>query len=279
MVFWKIWVFDFDLTSLIAFLLGIVLGCVLLGIIYSILVVSSLKKKKYVVKAKNTDVTDEEVKEIIDSAILQFKDKDLKGSASTINHCKEICIFMTTDIARKFFPKSKRPLAELSLDEMLSLAVYVSDRVNEIIDRPGLRLMKQVKLSTILSLGDAKKVIEDSQLMKLTKKYKIKNIFKTILGVLNVLNPVYWVRRTVINTSLDFAFSKLCLAIIGIVGEETYKIYSKRVFNEEKTIDVNVDEIISSIDDDLKGVTEEEVDDYLGSQGLEIKIKEKGRGK
>ena len=275
----KVWVFDFDFASLIAFLIGVFLGCALLGIIYSIMVVSSMKNKKYVVKAVNTDVKDEEVKEIIDNSILQFKDKDLKGSKATIIHCKDVCIAMANDIARKFFPKSKRPLAELSLDEILKLSVYVSDRINEIVDRPGLRLIKQVKLATILSLGDAKKIIEDSHLMKITKKYKIMSVFKTIVGALNVINPVYWIRRAVINTSLDFAFKKLCLAVIGIVGEETYKIYSKRVFDEEKVIDANVEEIIKSIDEDFKDVSDEEIENYLGSQGLEQKIKDRKKGR
>lgn len=275
----KVWIFDFDLASLFALILGVFLGCALLAIIYSILVVSSMKSKKYVVKAVNTEVTDEEVKEIIDNSILQFKDKDLKGSKATLIHCKDVCYAMASDIARKFFPKSKRPLAELSLDEILKLSIYISDRVNEIVDRPGLRLIKGVKLSTILSLGDAKKIIEDSHLMKITRKYKIMNVFKTIVGALNILNPVYWVRRAVINTSLDFAFKKLCLAVIGIVGEETYKIYSKRVFDEEKIIDVNVDEIIKSIDDDFKDVSDAEIENYLSSQGLEQKIKDRKRGK
>ena len=105
------------------------------------------------------------------------------------------------------------------------------------------------------------------------------SVVKKITGVLNIFNPVYWVRRLVINTSLDFAFKKLCLAVIGIVGEETYKIYSKRVFDEEKSIDVNVDDIIKSIDDDLQNVSDEEIENYLGSQGLEQKIKERKREK
>ena len=243
------------------------------------MVVSSMKSKKYIVQAANIEVTDEEIKEIIDHAIIQFKDKDLKGSKATMIHCKDVSFAMASDIARKFFPKSKRPLAELSLDEILKLSVYISERINAIVDRPGLRLIKQVKLSTILSLGDAKKVIEESALMKITKKYKIMSVVKKITGVLNIFNPVYWVRRLVINTSLDFAFKKLCLAVIGIVGEETYKIYSKRVFDEEKSIDVNVDDIIRSIDDDLENVSDEEIENYLGSQGLEQKIKERKRGK
>jgi hypothetical protein len=260
-------------------LIGILLGCALLAIIYSILVVTSLKSKKYIVPAKNIEVTDEEILEIITTARKQFNDKSLKGANNTIIYCKDICFCLVADIARKFFPKSKRPFAELSVDEFLELFVYVSKRVNEIIDRPGLRLIKKIKLSTILSLGDAKKVIEDSQLMKMTKKYNLKKFFSTVMGALNVINPVYWIRRTVINTSLDFAVKKLCDVVIGIVGEETYKIYSKRVFEEPKEIDTNIDDIIKSLDEDLAHVSDEEIENYISSQGIEEKIKERKKRK
>ena len=264
----KLWIFDFDLNSLVSFLVGILFGFAILALIYSVLVVLSIKSKKYVVKTKNDEVTDEEIKEIIDNATLQFKDKTLKGAKSTINHCFNICSNLTQDIARKFFPKSKRPFAELSVDELLTLAIYVSNRINELIDRPALRMVKKVKLSTILALGDAKVAIEASELMKMTKKYKLMKVMNAVKGALNILNPVYWFRKLAVNTTIDIAVNRLCLTVIGIVGEETYKIYSKRVFAEERTIDTDVNEMVDSIEKELENVTEEEVDEYIKSQGL-----------
>lgn len=273
----KLWIFDFDFSSLIAFIIGLFAGCALLALVYSIMVVSSIKSKKYVVKAETVDVSDEEIKEIIENAKKAYNDKNLKGAKSSVSHCGVLCKRLVNDIARKFFPNSKRPIAELTIDEILQLSIYVSDRINEILDRPGLRLVKKLKLSTILALGDAKKIIEESSLMKMTKKYKLKSFFSVIKGALNIVNPLYWARRIFINTALDVAVNKLCLSVIGIVGEETYKIYSKRVFEEERNIDTNVDAIINSIENDLVDVSDSEVDDYIESQGLEEKIKRRGK--
>ena len=140
-------------------------------------------------------------------------------------------------------------------------------------------MLKKLKLSTLLALGDAKKVIDDSSLMKLTKKYKLKKIFDAVKGALNIFNPVYWARRLFINGAIDIAVNKLCLSIIGVVGEETYKIYSKRVFEEERYIDTNVGDIVSSIEEELENVSEEEVNEYIQTQGLEEKIEKKRKGK
>ena len=274
-----LWGIEIDLSSLIAFLIGIFVGCALLAIVYSILVISSLKSEKYIAKSKVIEVTDDEIKEIVENARKAFNDKNLRGAQSSINHCFSVCANLATDIARKFFPKSKRPLAELTIDEILELFIYISNRVNMIVDRPALRLLKKLKLSTLLALGDAKKVIDDSSLMKLTKKYKLKKLFDTVMGVLNIFNPVYWARRLFINTAVEVALNRLCISIIGIVGEETYKIYSKRVFEEERYIDTNVGDIVSSIEKQLEDVTEEEVDEYIVTQGLEEKIKTKRKGK
>lgn len=279
MVLFELFKINFDLASLIAFVIGIFVGCALLALIYSILVVSSMKSQKYIAKAKTVEVTDEMIKEMIENARQAYNDKSLKGAKSSVAHCTTVCTNLVTDIARKFFPKSKRPLAELTIDEILSLCVYVSERINGILDRPGLRLIKKLKLSTLLALGDAKKFIDDSALMKLTKKYKLKKVFSAVMGLVNIFNPVYWARRLFINTSIDFAINRLCVSVIGIVGEETYKIYSKRVFEEERYIDTNVGDLVKSIEIQLEDVSDQEVDDYIVSQGLEEKIKDEKRGK
>ena len=147
MILFELFNIDFDLASLIAFLIGIFVGCALLALLYSILVLSSMKSSKYIAKSKVVEVTDDVIKEMIDDARMIYNDKNLRGAKSSVAHCASVCMNLVTDIARKFFPKSKRPLAELTIDEILTLSVYVSERINGILDRPGLRLIKKLKLS------------------------------------------------------------------------------------------------------------------------------------
>lgn len=270
MILYDFWIFSFDISSLIAFVVGIFVGFVILCLVYLILVLSSLRKKKHIVKT-DVVVTDEELAMIYKNSITAFKDKTLKGPNALIGHCFNVSSDMVKDIARKYYPKSKYPLAELSVDEILMLTKYISDRINELVDRPVLRLLKKVKLTYILSLYDTKKKIDDSAIVKVTKKYKVKRIFKSVIGALNVLNPIYWVRKLVIDKTLDAAMKKLCNVIIGIVYEETVKIYSKRVFDEEKIVSANIDKYIYEIDAEMKDVTEEEIDAYLNNEIIDEK--------
>jgi hypothetical protein len=49
---------------------------------------------------------------------------------------------------------------------------------------------------------------------------------------------------------------KIGMAIIAITGEETYKIYSKKVFDEEKEIDSGFDDIYIEIASEMKKVSD-----------------------
>jgi hypothetical protein len=56
---------------------------------------------------------------------------------------------------------------------------------------------------------------------------------------------------------MNIIMIRIGLAIIAITGEETYKIYSKKVFNVEKTIDTGVDDIYNELTQDLEKAGEE----------------------
>ena len=55
---------------------------------------------------------------------------------------------------------------------------------------------------------------------------------------------------------MNLIVDKICIVIISIVGEETYKIYSKKVFNKEVEIDTNVDDEIEDLSASIKEVAE-----------------------
>ena len=75
-------------------------------------------------------------------------------------------------------------------------------------------------------------------IFKAAQKAKVGKVIKYGSAVVNVVNPVYWFRKAVINTSVNTMTRKVCLVIIGIVGEETVKVYSKALFEEETDLSI-----------------------------------------
>lgn len=169
----------------------------------------------------------------------QLVKKNIRYSSESASKLTtQISYDLVEEISRYFFPKSKYPMLELSVHELLDLTRYISERVEELLDKPVLRNMKNIRVIQIVQLYERKKYLSDSGVGKVVKKYKVGRVLKYGGMVLNAVNPVYWFRKLVINTSIDAMTRKVCAVVVGIVGEETTKVYSKKLF--DKPIELNV---------------------------------------
>ncbi len=239
-----------DFSMLISFLIGVSFGFFLLLLIYLYAVLKSLNKGLKLRKADETDIDEEEIKWLIEDGQTQFKDKDLRNSVGYAKHLQHITTELTIDIAKKFYPKSKYPYLELTVDESLNLAHYITDRIEDLLKGKILRMTRGLTLAKIYELNETKTKIDNNKFVKAARKYS--KVTKTAVAVLNAVNPVYWVRKLTKETALNIIMVRIGLAIIAITGEETYKIYSKKVFNMDKTLDVGVDDIYEDLKKDFE---------------------------
>src|SRR5690606_25802895 len=99
--------------------------------------------------------------------------------------------------------------------------------------------------SQILRLIDLKKRIEENKLVKLANKTKAPKIYKSVMAVLNIFNPGYWVRKMMISTTIDMTTNKIALIVLDVVGDETNKVYSKNqsIFSTEDDITKQIEEM------------------------------------
>ena len=237
--------FTINFSSVLAFLLGMLSGATLLALLYLLFALMTIKRHSYIIDAKVKDITEDEIKDMIKKT----QDKYILDSMSDEKEIKEGAFkrnisYMVQDIARKFYPNSKRPLAELTLDELLMLDRYIVDRVDEIVDRPGIRLIKRLKLNTIINVSQAKKKVDNSAVVKTVEKYKIKKIIGYATMALKAINPLYWFKKLVVNNVINKIMQKINLLIISIAGEETFKVYSKQAFSvQDKEFEQLVNEL------------------------------------
>ncbi|MCD4826514.1 MAG: hypothetical protein K8Q99_01880 [Acholeplasmataceae bacterium] len=239
-----------DFSMLISFLIGVSFGFLLLLLIYLYAVLRSLNKGLKLRKADETDIDEEEIKWLIQDGQKLFKDKDIRNEVGYAKHLQNISAELAVDIAKKFYPNSKYPYLELTVDESLTLAHYITDRVEELLKGKILRMTKGLTLAKIYELNETKTKFDNNKFVKAAKKYSA--VTKTAVAVINAVNPVYWVRKLTKETAINIIMVRIGLAIIAITGEETYKIYSKKVFNVEKTIDTGIDDIYNDITEDLE---------------------------
>lgn len=79
---------------------------------------------------------------------------------------------------------------------------------------------------------------------KYRKTRKIYNVFS---NTLNLLNPFHWVKTTFMKIFYDKIIFKIGCSIITIMGEEIYKIYSKKIFETQ-----NIDDILKELEQEIK---------------------------
>lgn len=246
--------FEINIFSLIAFLTGILAGFVLLGLIYVFGCLKSLRKKEIKINRLMKDITEDDIKNTINKYQESFLDEKKRRKAIPIDYFKNSIFEMINEIASKFYPKSKRPIMELSIDEIIKLNRYITNKIDELFSHKGLSLFRGLKLSTIANLVQTKQNIDNTALLKTVKRYRLKKIGSFLLSAINIINPYFWVKKLVINPSINIIINKICLLCYAIAGEETYKVYSKQVFVEE---DSALQEIIASITSNSKKVVDE----------------------
>ena len=159
---------------------------------------------------------------------------------------KELAI----DIAKKFYPKSKYPYLELTLDETMKLNHYITNRLEEVLEGRIFALVRGWTLAKLVEINDTKTRIEQTKIVKTAKKYS--KVTSAAIQVVNAVNPVYWIRKFTKETIINVIMVRIGLALIAITGEETYRIYSKKVFNIDVDLDTGIDRIYDELQKDLK---------------------------
>jgi len=244
---------EFSWTDLFILFTGIIIGFIICAIAYLVIVLLSVKKNEIKIKKAGIDISDEDIKRVIRSSHNEFYESAANAPVNQkMKDLKDISWELINSIAKMYYPKSDYPIYELSIDEMMMLTHYITNRVDSLFKGKILKSFKKVRISQILKLLEMKRKIDESKVVKAANKAKLPSIYKATMSVLNVFNPAYWVKKLMINTTISIGTNKIAATIIDIIGEETTKVYSKSVFNEEKVLESDVENTIKALEAGLE---------------------------
>ncbi len=260
--------FDISFGGFINFFLGMATGAIAFTAIFIYFLIRGKNINIEDIKRPTVDVDEEELKFIILEKRKLFKRNKKLGNKSISKLTFEMSYELVEEIAAYFFPDSKYPMLELNVHELLDLNHYITDRIKDILDKPILKNTMNLQMTKIMNMFDKKKQIQESKLIKAAQKYKVGKVIKYGSAALNVINPVFWFRKLVINTSVDVMTKKVCIVIIGIVGEETTKVYSKKLFEEPVELNMIEEEIDTFLEE---GTVDEDEDDKAIDEIIESK--------
>lgn len=243
--------------DLIPFFLGIVLGFILCGLIYALLLLVSIKKETKKIEKISVD------REIINIKINNTKNRFIEESNSlktgeSINLLKDLCWDLMNDIASSYYPNSQHPLFELSVEELIQLDYYIMKRIEDIFSRRIFSFIKKMRIVTIEKLFEKGKKIQNSKVKKTVDK--VKPVAKGVWATLNIINPVYWIKKITWDLPYRTALRSIATIIIDIIGTETSNVYSKDIFGNEENYrkDVElIDREIRELEKNLGDVDDE----------------------
>ena len=235
----------FEFGSIIAYLSGITTGFILAGLIYVLLMLLSINKSKKIIEASVNNISEDDVRIMISQAKDNYKllktseVKEIKENAY-----KESVLTLVNNIASKCFPNSKKPLQELSIDESLLLAKYVIQRIEEILDKKVVRIVKKLTVKQIVTLLTTKKKIDNNAIVKEAKK--VSKIAKIGLTIVNTITKPF---KLIGTGTKNLILNKIMLVTFDIIGEETYKIYTKKAM---KSLSPEYQEFLKEVDEEIK---------------------------
>ncbi len=239
-----------NIFNVSAFLIGIFLGLFIAGVVYAILVIGAIKKSEKVILRKPESTDQAVCLSFVRQARKDYRSrKRRKTMSQRFILAKDLSERIAYDIAKFHYPNSRQPFLEISTYEALESIKYISSRIERILERKPLNKLKDLSGIQMLSMFEFKEKMDTNKTFKIAKRANDSTLVKTAKGAIGLISPAYFIRRTVVNSTINLSIDTLCLVFLNIVGEEVYKLYSKQLFANngieellEEGIDNNVQE-------------------------------------
>ena len=250
--FFKNLYLELSWTSIFVLLTGIIIGFIIFALFYLGLVLRGVKQAEKIQEllTSKEDIKKNQVaKKVIAAAQDQFKEEVLDYSLKQKIECaKDVAFKLVNDVAKVYYPDSKHPLSEISIEELIKLNYYITERIEKIFQNRVFRLFKGVKISRLMWIIETRNKVENNKLLKAAKKMKLQNVLPKVLNALNIFNPAYWGNKITISSIDYLVVNKVLLLLINVVGIETAKVYSKNLFDENDEINDMLEDIEKEID-------------------------------
>ncbi len=245
--FFKSVIENITFESIFTLFSGIIIGFGLAILVYFLMASISIKKQSEIVE-NDVEVNNSKCNKQIKMAIDQYKEESQEYTFTQKCSCaKDIAMQLMINIAKVYYPDSKYPLMELSVEEVLKLNSYILTKVENLFNGKILRKMRGFKIASVFKIKDKFDKFSENKVVKVVNKQKLVDKGKNILSILKIFNPSFIFKKVSqgVNTLL---IDKIIIILLKIVGSETAQVYSKNIFKEDDELTV----LLNDIDKELE---------------------------
>lgn len=241
---------NINFKTIAILLIGILIGLIIAGCAYSIILIISLKGDKKLNQENILNTKEEKILSLINITKKEYLNNTVGFTmGEKTKYLGHTIKDLSNRIAAYYYPKSKYPLYELTLEEILSLLIYVSERIDKILDKSIYRPFRKLSISQIVKIMETRKNAGNSKVAKVAEKTW--DVSKAGFMLLNYANPYYWLKKIVFGGASTYTTNKIALVIIDIVADEINKLYSKRIFEVDQQFNSLVTENLQQIEEEI----------------------------
>ena len=222
--------FSGQIPNLIFFGIGLALGILLFLILFLIIFLVSKSKQKIKNKLNNEQIEiKEEYKQIIELSkeeyINRYFDADIKTKVTGIG---KIILNMMESIATLYYPDSKDPIFEVSLERLVDFLSYTTSRLNYIIDHLLEEKFQIVDVLTNHSIKD-KKISFIFEMIDKKKKPETEEFKEKKIGFFGKIKQKFVkVGKKVATKIGGHIINSELNSIIDSLGDDMNKLYSNQ---------------------------------------------------
>lgn len=239
----------FNIGGLISFLIGFACGLLVFFLIFIIAISKDKRDKKHYKAPTIKDISEEQVKQLITSKQKVFIEEIEEFDKDPLKMCLSLSLELIHEISSYYYPKSNYPEYELTVKETQELLTYILEQVFNLFNKPIISNLKHIKLSTIKKAYDKGTKVKNSKVAKAYKNSAASEAYSVLRTIANTINPVFWFKKIVINGTINATIKQICKTGLSIVGKESNKVYSKKLFNKDALND-NSEEITELFSDE-----------------------------
>ena len=241
---------NINIKTIAILLIGILIGLIIAGCVYSIILIISLKSDRKLKQANIVNIKEEKILDLINRTKKEYLNETIGFTIGEKNkYLGNTVKDLSNRIAAYYYPDSKYPLYELTLEETLSLLIYVSERIDKILNKSIYKPFRKLSISQIVKIVETRKDAGTSKVAKVAGKTL--DVSKAGFMALNYANPYYWLKNIVFGGATTYTANKIGLVVIDIVADEINKLYSKRIFSEDRKFNSLITENLQQIEEEI----------------------------
>ncbi len=163
----------------------------------------------------------------------------------TLRSLLNLSMDLVQQIAAVYHPGEERPELHASLAGLINLHTRISVRLQELLTTLPLRVLKDLKLQTILYCHDLYQLCVSHPAYRFLRRHRLDKVVQWAWMLKNIASPWYWGRRAAFSGGKEILARFFLARYTAIVGLEAIRLYSGRAPGNElgRTYDLAWQEI------------------------------------